>query len=335
MTDIRYNVFMNRFLIAVMTVLFLFPFFPAAGDDGAEDASRLNFPEIWAYLMRGEEKNLSGEEPITDLCWFSAELNYKGELVPPPQISSGANVPKGVRMHFVVADISNQTKMHFVLRPDLPLRAKLIADITAASAPYAGVQIDFESIHPDDADNFHSFLGTLKAAIEPKILSVAVPARTAPSNGAFDYAAISSIADRVFIMAYDQHWSGSEPGPVAGYDWCGRVVAYANTVIPSKKLVMGLPFYGRSWQDKKNSRAYRYSAVEEILKQMPSAAPVDPGHPSFQYEDSVKVTVFYDNADSLLKKAKLYHEAGAVGIGFWRIGQEPKDVWKLFGSAVR
>jgi spore germination protein YaaH len=149
---------------------------------------------------------------------------------------------------------------------------------------------------------------------------------------AFEYESIASIVDRVFIMAYDQHWSGSEPGPVAGYDWCEKVVSYARTVIPESKLVMGLPFYGRSWQNKVNSRAYRYSAIEEILKRVPSASPVDPDHPSFQYDDSVKVTVFYENDDSLMKKAILYRESGAVGIGFWRIGQESKAFWRLLDS---
>ena len=46
----------------------------------------------------------------------------------------------------------------------------------------------------------------------------------------------------------------------------------------------------------------------------------------------MKVTVFYENSESLMKKALLYRESGAVGIGFWRLGQESKDFWKLLDS---
>ena len=47
-----------------------------------------------------------------------------------------------------------------------------------------------------------------------KILSVALPPRRRSVPGILTIIKISEIADRVYVMAYDQHWH-SNPGPVA------------------------------------------------------------------------------------------------------------------------
>lgn len=321
-----------RRTLPILLILILAAGCASAPKTDAAAVQKASFPEIWAYLMHGEEKELSGDEPITDLCHFSAEINYRGELVPLKPLSPAAKLPAGARLHYVVADISNQAKMHLVLRSDLPFRKKLITDIAAASASYNGVQIDFESVNPDDRGPFISFLEELKTAIAPRMLSAALPARIAKTNEAFDYAQVAAVCDRVFIMAYDQHWSGSDPGPVAGDEWCAKVAAYAGSQIPKEKLIMGLPFYGRSWQDKKTSRAWRYSGIQDLLKKV-KPTETDPFQPSFTYKDTIHVTVFYENNRSLLRKAGIYRQAGAQGVGFWRVGQQPADFWPHIEAA--
>ena len=76
---------------------------------------------------------------------------------------------------------------------------------------------------------------------------------------------ISKIADRVLVMAYDQHWSTSKPGPVASLTWCREVAAYASKNIPKSKLIMGLPLYGREWGDQGYSRSIRWNQVNELI----------------------------------------------------------------------
>ncbi len=71
-------------------------------------------------------------------------------------------------------------------------------------------------------------------------------------------------------MAYDEHWSGSTPGPVASLAWCAKVADYATSAIDSDKIVMGLPLYGRAWQDKKLARALRYEAVQDLAAEKSS-----------------------------------------------------------------
>ncbi len=302
-----------------------------------EEMPRPAFREIWAYLMRGEEKELSGSEPVTDLCYFSVSMNREGritETVARPDVTlKGGSRPA---IHLVVAELANQALMHFALNPRYGVRPLLLEDIRRVSAPFDGVQLDFEMLHREDADLFFGFLADLRAALpEGKKLSVAVPARTKLVPGPYDYTRVAPLVDRMIVMAYDEHWSTSAPGPVASLPWCANVADYARSVIPADKIVMGLPLYGRAWQDKRLARALRFSGVQDLAaeKQAPRNYAPEVGA-WFEYPESVTVTVFYDDHHTLREKLRLYEGKGIGAVSFWRIGQGPPGFWESFDSTA-
>ena len=51
----------------------------------------------------------------------------------------------------------------------------------------------------------------------------------------------------MFIMAYDWHHAGSEPGPVAPITEVQRTIEFAIKSIPRRKLIIGVPLYGYNW----------------------------------------------------------------------------------------
>lgn len=291
----------------------------------------VEFTEVWAYLLSGEEAFLSSSYPISDLCYFGAGINSYGELVGVPDPGNLSSF--GGRKHLVVAETSSLALSHFCLDPAYPVRDRLVAEIVAAAAGYDGVQIDFEAIPSRDRDNFAGFLALLKMALGHKSLSVALPARLSAAGDTLGYARLAKIVDKVLIMAYDQHWSTSEPGPVASLDWCEDVVAYASSEIPAAKLVMGIPFYGRSWTDKKLAKAFKHSAVASLSAEKEIDAPFRDGEiPHFNYEEVVSVIVYYDDATSITARMRLYRESGINAVAFWRLGQEDPEVWERLRS---
>jgi spore germination protein len=296
------------------------------------DDRKVRFGEIWGYLLKGEEDQVRGDEPFTDLCYFCSSITSEGRLsgscVPPALQWKRKRAP---RLHMVVAVIGNPALVRKCLDPKGAARGAFIADILSASGKFDGVQIDFESLPPSDGTAYLEFLKELRKQLHPsKCLSVAIPARRKrPALDAYDYAAIAAVADRVVVMAYDQHWSTSAPGPVASLPWCREVLSYSRAMIPNEKLIMGLPLYGRAWQDDSVHRALRYSQVKEILEKSGKS-------PSFQrdkglffeYEDTVKVKVFYDDHKTILEKLRMYRSAGVRAVSFWRIGQGPEALWR-------
>lgn len=288
----------------------------------------VRFDEVWAYLMAGEEAFLADGQPVTDVAYFGAGLTSSGELSRVPDIRKIGYFP--ARKHLVVAEVGNQALTHFALSPDFPIRDKLVADIAAAAEPFDGVQIDFEMILTKDKDAFFDFLGLLKARIGGRTLSVAVPARWRDVADAYDYGLLNATADRIVVMAYDEHWSASGPGPIASVAWGKNVAAYAAKKLAPGRLVMGLPFYGRAWTDKNLSRAYKHSGVAAIIEGAPGGVHQREDEiPSLEYQETVTVRLFYEDASSIRSKLRAYAAASVRNVAFWRLGQEDPEVWPL------
>lgn len=287
------------------------------------------FKEIWAYLLDGNFDNYKSDMTITDLCIFSADINSYGEINRIPDLSKVKDY--NGRKHLVVTSQS-LSLTHFVLDPSFGLRDKIINVLVDAcdNKGYDGIQIDFELIPQRDKNNFINFLAATREAIgQERWFSVAVPARTKTlSDDIFNYKKIAENCDRLIIMAYDEHWSGGNPGPVASTDWCRNVANYAVSQLPQKKIIMGLPFYGRTWTDKNLAKAWFFSGImRNINENGVTEVGREKGVPYFSYETNVKVTAYFDDTYSLVSKMHMYKEKKIERIAFWCLGQEDPDIW--------
>ena len=297
------------------------------------------YKEIWGYLIYGQEQYYNSELPVTDIGYFNAGLSTFGELVGVPDLKK---LPQtDARVHLVVID-SGKALTHFCLDPEYNVRKKLIKSMLEAAKPFDGLQIDFELVSKEDKEHYWSFLRELKKGLgKDKTLSIAIPARTKKLKvDAYDYEELSKIADRILVMAYDEHWSTSAPGPVASLEWCRNVATYATETIPAEKLIMGLPFYGRAWSNDDTAGAYRFSSSDRLyrgenskgkLSEDTKITPVtlENGIPTFKLSKNVTYTFYLDNALSLSKRLEIYNELSVTSVGFWRLGQEDSDIWKL------
>ena len=286
------------------------------------------YREIWAYLVSGREDALNVDYPISDLGYFGAEVDSYGKLTDVPDINKISHF-RG-RVHMVVA-CNSRALTHFVLAEGSAERKALIRDLLEAVKPFHGLQIDFENVLPKDGDIFLSFLRDLRAGLGNKIFSVALPARRRPlRDDVYDYTKIKPLVDRILVMAYDEHWSNSAPGPIASMGWCEHVARYSLKTIGAEKLIMGLPFYGRSWGNISANRAYLHSGIERI-KQEQSVEEInrENGIPTFKYDTLLSVTVYYEDDYSLSARLEMYRRMGALAVGFWRLGQETPAFWPL------
>ena len=285
------------------------------------------FPEVWVYVVAGRESFLTPGLPISDIGYFGAEVNLYGELVNVP--NRRTLPPFSGRVHLVVS-CNGRALSYFSLLPGSPQRTALIAALLAATRDFDGLQINFENIPARSRDAYFSFLSELRAGLgQDAMFTVALAARTRRiDNDVYDYARIAPIVDRILVMAYDEHWSTSEPGPIATLDWGRRVALHSMNVIGPEKLIMGLPFYGRGWSRPSHHQAYVYSGIQRIIgENNVTEINRENGIPTFTYEPTVSVTVYYEDEYSLSVRMEIYRSMGVRAVGFWRLGQETLAVW--------
>ena len=284
------------------------------------------FGEVWAYVVSGREAALRRGLPLSDICYDILDINSYGKLTGTPSREKLGAFPG--RVHLMVR-CDSYALTHFILKPDSSERKNLLADLAARTQPFDGLQIDFEYVPREDAGNFVSFLAELRGLLRGKRLSIAMKAAYRKSDDIMrNYEMIAPLVDRILIMAYDEHWSGSKSGPVASLPWCKRVAEYALGIMGKEKLIMGIPFYGRAWGNVNPSRALVYSGIESLMRENGvDEISRENGVPFFAYEAPVAVTVYYEDAYSLAARMEMYRSLGVAAVGFWRLGQETAAVW--------
>ena len=78
--------------------------------------------------------------------------------------------------------------------------------------------------------------------------------------------------------------------------------------------------------------AYIYSTTERIMKEQKiEKIDRENGIPTFKYETSLSVTVYYEDDYSLSTRLQMYKGMGVNAVGFWRLGQETPAFWPVIG----
>ena len=189
---------------------------------------------------------------ISTLAYFSAEATETGNLEnlhgwPVASLINEAH-SHGVKV-VLCATLFNSNDLTTLLgNPSYRqnLINNLLAQVQAGNAD--GGNIDFESFPSSQRENMVTFItdltNTFHSTIPGSQVTLAMPA--VDWSDAWDYNALASISDGLFIMGYAYHWSGSSTtGPNSplsgpGYTITWTVIDYLNkTNYQTDKLILG------------------------------------------------------------------------------------------------
>ena len=261
-----------------------------------------------------------------------------------PEILKGVTAaPKKVILFGNLTDgkFSRDTASAILRDPAVQERYLRLLLEKVAQQKAGGVQLDFEGVAPEDRSRFTSFVQRLAEELHRRglTLSLAVPAkvRDDPRSGwagAFDYAALGQAVDQLFIMAYDEHYRGGEPGPVASLPWTEKAIRFAISVVPTQKILLGIPLYGYDWAAPGQGRAYGIKVLQARLAQQGAEIRWDPvfgeNVAAYRADDGEHVAWFPDER-SLEAKLALAQKYNLKGVALWRLGFEPDHYWELLG----
>ena len=190
----------------------------------------------------------------------------------------------------------------------------------------AGLVMDFEAIPPAQVSTYTLFLKELRAALPAgSRLAVTVPA----DNAEWPLHAIAQVADHVILMAYDQHWEGGSPGPIAAQDWFVHSVQNAARRIGNDRIVVALGSYAYDWHP---GGTDALSIEDAWLAAHDSEARVvfdqGSGNPGFAYDEGDQHhTVWMLDAAANWNQMLALRQLGIRSVAMWRLGMEDTGFW--------
>jgi spore germination protein YaaH len=206
--------------------------------------------------------------------------------------------------------------------------AARLAGLAAANG-YGGYVLDFENLPPQAAQGYPALIAELKAAMAPYGREVWVTAGVGPDQPLASYAAA---ADAVVLMAYDECWANSTPGPIAGQDWLGPLLAQRLAGLDPQRVIVALASYGYDWPKGGGARAVGVEEARALAARSGAAVRRDPasGNARFDYMAGGRARqVWFVDAPAFAAQERIGAAFRVRGVALWRLGLEDPAIWRL------
>lgn len=189
---------------------------------------------------------------------------------------------------------------------------------------FDGIDLDWEPI--DDSPNYAIFIRELKTKMTPHSMELSVDVY-AESNG-LNPEAFDSI-DWLHVMAYDMY----EESPHSTYEKALAGLAFwEDAGFPRRKIILGLPFFGREVVEDgetQNSPYYSYGEIVTEHLSLPVDPDIDAVDPDTgeEYPDDTSVigVINFNGIDTIKAKTQYVLENGYGGVMFWELTNDTAD----------
>jgi cellulose synthase/poly-beta-1,6-N-acetylglucosamine synthase-like glycosyltransferase/peptidoglycan/xylan/chitin deacetylase (PgdA/CDA1 family)/spore germination protein YaaH len=305
---------------------------------------------IGFYINWDESSLASLERNIDHLDWVIAEWSHlhPGDTNETPLVTdvdvSALNFIRQTRPQVrVIAMVQNlideKWNPGILARnvADEPSRQRLIGALTnfVEGNKFGGVCIDFEEPPTASQANLLIFMQELHDVFAPKGLTVvqAVPF----DDPDWNYQGYAAISDYLILMAYDQHWAGSDAGPIAGQKWFEQHLVSRMQQLDPARAIIALGNYGYDWTDGEN-QADEVTCQEALIRARDSQVKVsfdpDSHNPYFEYdeEDESHHRVWFLDAVTAYNEMRAASGYKPAGFAVWRLGSEDPSIWSMLGT---
>ncbi len=223
-------------------------------------------------------------------------------------------------------------------------RDNLVNNLIAKAIAYDldGINVDFEQVQTAAKDGYAEFIRELSLKCENNdlVLSVDNYPPTASSTH-YSRKVQANYADYCIVMAYDEHYSTSDPGSNASIGFVKDAVKNSLKEIPKSRLVLGMPFYAKLWTTKDDTTTMKTIGMKSIssyLKQynVQETWDDDLGQNYAEFSnDGAKIQLWAEDEKTLALKLEVMKSNGLAGGAFWKEGLEDNSVWDLIGNYMK
>ncbi|HEY0759528.1 MAG TPA: polysaccharide deacetylase family protein [Acidisarcina sp.] len=233
---------------------------------------------------------------------------------------------------------------------DPAARAKLesqLLQFLGANPNYHGISLDFEEVPDDAEDAYLAFITELYGRFHPRNLRLYVNTEVGAETDELKVLAANS--DGIILMNYDEHETGSGPGPIASEGWFEGNLRRVMKTVPKQKLICAIGNYGYDWMmplpepGKRQSGKVKPIAVDELSVQEAWQRAADAeadvhlegdelnAHFAFDDEDEhERHEVWFLDGVTALNELRAARQMGLRTFALWRLGSEDSSLWSVW-----
>lgn len=217
-------------------------------------------------------------------------------------------------------------------------KARLINDIATTLKKYKfqGINIDFEEFEESGDEPIIAFQKELYEKLHP--MGLLVSQDIMASNEDFNIKELAKYNDYMFLMAYDEHYTGSVPGNISGQKWIESVLDETAKEIPENKIVLCFAGYGYDWQQGKEGKTITYQEALSNAKLYKAKIDFDNdtynNYYRYKDENGNNHSVYFTDAATNFNTIRFADEYGTAGTALWRLGSEDDRLWRFYNRSL-
>lgn len=364
--------------LSFIFLLFLIPRFQLPRDHQLFQVLGIKKPVIVGFLPYWLVSKATDDytQKLTMLSYFGLMIGTDGHIVKkvsPQELEPGyyklqsdevkQKLSDAKKNHITLSLLvysQNEASISALVKDPVKHAENLMADVLPLMKEhgFTDLNIDVESFRDaeeEDRKNFTLFVKTVREKINQEktyTLSIDLAPRQVIEKYIYEPFELGQLVDTVILMTYDySQRSSSIAGPVAPIGGVPNVrnfdinVSVKETlkVIPSEKLVLGIPLYGYQWETLSNApgrptipssgaTASQRRINDEVLATcVHCTKAIDPIslQPYLITPGTIEgifQQIFYEDEESLQKKTEFAKEKNLAGVALWALGYEHVDV---------
>jgi peptidoglycan-N-acetylglucosamine deacetylase len=267
----------------------------------------------WVLLKTSDGDVTVVADPHTDA--ILAKLGQRPKLLP-----LVANAHDGVWDGAVVAALVGET----------PARAAVLDRLRtlAQEKGFSGYVFDLENLSPETVAAMPGFVQAVAAKFQPAGLEFWLAVPVGPSNWPLQELQQAGVG--LVLMAYDQCWDGSGPGPVAGTDWFSAQLSARLEGLDKRRAMVALASYAYDWPPDGRAKVLSVAAARALAGQ--AGVAIERKGPDFNATFAYPAadgmhTVWFVDAPAFSQQRAIVHKLGVGRIALWRLGLEDDGLW--------
>jgi cellulose synthase/poly-beta-1,6-N-acetylglucosamine synthase-like glycosyltransferase/peptidoglycan/xylan/chitin deacetylase (PgdA/CDA1 family)/spore germination protein YaaH len=206
---------------------------------------------------------------------------------------------------------------------------------------FQGINIDIEKLPEGSNPYFLQFSKELSETLHAEGFLVTVDID--PTDRVSSYKDLAKFYDFIFLMAYNEHYSESEPGSISSLYFVENAIDEAMKEVASNKIVLCVAGYGFDWVKQTTGKETTYAGRPITYQGLISKANELNEPVYFNFSQADLTLKFIDNlnkehemhcidAAGAFNIIRTAHDYNAAGVSLWYLGSEDDRIWKFYGQ---